>query len=238
MNVLAVSYDSDAVWQHFLARKQLNYPYLADTESKLIDAFGLRNKAVNIDFMQGIPHPGIFLIDARGRITAKYFEEDYRERFTISSVLSGRFGQKAAPLGEFTGKRITVSTGASASVVRGGQRIRLTLEGALAKGLHVYAPGAPEDFIPVAWTIDGFKTTEPIWPKPDKKFQYSGVFTASRDVTLPPMLKDETLVIKGTFRYQSCTNRICYPPETVPVEWRLLSESHDRERAPVELRRK
>lgn len=238
MNVLAVSYDSEAVWRHFFARKKLDYPFLADTDSKLIDAFGLRNKAVNIDFMQGIPHPGVFLLDGQGRVTAKYFEEDFRERFTISSVLSGRFGQKAAPLGEFTGKRIQVTTGASASVVRGGQRIRLTLEGALGKGLHVYAPGAPEEFIPVAWTLEGVKATDPVWPKADKNSQYSGVFSAARDITLPPQLKDETLVIKGTFRYQSCTDRICYPPETVPVEWKFVSESHDRERAPAELRRK
>jgi DsbC/DsbD-like thiol-disulfide interchange protein len=123
-------------------------------------------------------------------------------------------------------------------VVRGGQRIRLTLEGALGKGLHVYAPGAPEEFIPVAWTIEGVKATDPVWPKADKKFQYSRVFGAARDITLPPQLKDETLIVKGTFRYQSCTDRICYPPETVPVEWKFLSESHDRERVPAELRRK
>lgn len=238
MNVLAVSYDSPAVWRHFFARKQLDYPFLSDPESKLIDALGLRNQAVNIDFMQGIPHPGVFLLDGRGRVTAKYFEEDFRERFTMAAVLSGRFGQRAAPLGEFAGQRIRVATGASSGVVGGGQRIRLTLAATLGPGLHVYAPGAPAEFIPVSWTIDGYKTTEPVWPAPSPSFQYSGTFTATRELTLPPQLKNETLVIRGAFRYQSCTDRICYPPETVPVEWRLVSESHDRERVPPELRRK
>ena len=238
MNVLAVSYDSPAVWRHFFARKQLDYPFLADPESKLIDALGLRNQAVNIDFMQGIPHPGVFLLDQYGRVTAKYFEEDFRERFTIAAVLSGRFGRKAAPLGQFTGQRIRLTTGASSSVVRGGQRIRLTLEAALAKGLHVYAPGAPAEFIPVSWTLNGVKSTDPLWPPADKRFQYSGTFRAARDITLPPLLKNETLVIEGAFRYQSCTNRICYPPETVPLTWRFVSESHDRERVPPELQRK
>jgi hypothetical protein len=51
-------------------------------------------------------------------------------------------------------------------------------------------------------------------------------------------LKNEELVVKGTFRYQSCTDTICYPPETVAVEWKFISESHDRERVPTELRRK
>ncbi len=235
---LAVSYDSEAVWRYFMERKKLVFPYLADTNSKLIDSFGLRNKAVNIDFMQGIPHPGVFLLDAKGRITAKYFEDDYRERFTIASILNGSFGQQAATQGEFTGKRIKVVTSASTSVVKGGQRIRLILTSTLGPGLHVYAPGAPEDFIPVFWTIEGAKATAPTWPKADKNFQYSGTFEASRDITLPPQLKNEELIIKGVLRYQSCTETVCYPPENVAVEWKFLSESHDRERVPTELRRK
>lgn len=185
LNSLAVSYDSESVWRHFMERKKLVFPYLADTRSKLIDSFGLRNKAVNIDFMQGIPHPGIFLLDAKGRITAKYFEDDYRERFTIASILNGSFGQQAATQGEYTGKRINVRTSASTSVVKGGQRIRLTLTSTLGPGLHVYAPGAPEDFIPVSWTIEGAKATAPTWPKAEKNFQYSGTFEASRDIILP-----------------------------------------------------
>lgn len=235
---LAVSYDSPDIWRHFMERKKLAFPYLADTKSNLIDGFGLRNKAVNIDFMQGIPHPGVFLLDAKGNVTAKYFEDDYRERFTIASILNGSFGQQAAPQGEFIGKRIKVVTSASTSVVKGGQRIRLTLTATLGPGLHVYAPGAPEDFIPVAWTIEGAKAAPPTWPEADKNFQYSGTFAASRDITLPPQLKNEEIVIKGTFRYQSCTEKICYPPENVAVEWKFLSESHDRERVPAELRRK
>lgn len=238
MNVVAVSYDSEAVWRHFMERKKLAFPFVSDGDSKIIDAFGLRNKAVNIDFMQGIPHPGVFLLDGQGRVTAKYFEDDYRERFTVASILSGRFGQKAAPMGEFTGKRIRVTTGASTSIVKGGQKVRLTLEAKLGPGLHVYAPGAPEDFIPVSWTVDGVKAGAAIWPPGDKKAQYSGVFQASREITLPPQLKNEELLVKGTFRYQSCTDKICYPPETVAVEWKFLSESHDRERVPTELRRK
>jgi len=235
---LAVSYDSEAIWRHFMERKKLVFPFLADSNSTLIDSFGLRNKAVNIDFMQGIPHPGVFLLDSKGRITAKYFEDDYRERFTIASILNGSFGQNAAIQGEFTGKRIKVVTSASTSVVKGGQRIRLTLTATLGPGLHVYAPGAPEDFIPVSWTIEGAKAALPTWPKADKNFQYSGTFAASREITFPAQLKNEELLIKGVLRYQSCTDTVCYPPENVAVEWKFVSESHDRERVPAEIRRK
>jgi hypothetical protein len=45
-------------------------------------------------------------------------------------------------------------------------------------------------------------------------------------------------VLKGAFRYQACDDRVCYPPETVPVEWRFQFQGMERERAPAELQRK
>jgi hypothetical protein len=38
-------------------------------------------------------------------------------------------------------------------------------------------------------------------------------------------------------RYQACDDKVCYPPDTVPVHWTLQVEGHDRERAPAELQR-
>lgn len=239
LGAVPVSYDSDAVWQHFLRRKGLTYSYIADTDSKLIDAFGLRNTAVNVDFMQGIPHPGVYFLDRQGIVQAKYFEEDFREQFTIASLLTGRFGLRAgAAQSTVTGKRIEVTTAAASAVVRGGQRLSLQLTARLAPGLHVYAPGAPEDFIPVAWTIEGAKAGEVSWPKPDAQFLYSGAFTATREVTLPQRLDAEQVELRGTFRYQACTDKICYPPETIPLSWKFIGESLDRERVPAGLRRK
>jgi hypothetical protein len=46
------------------------------------------------------------------------------------------------------------------------------------------------------------------------------------------------LVLKGSFRYQACNDRECYPPETVPIEWRFQFQGMERERVPVELQRK
>jgi len=46
------------------------------------------------------------------------------------------------------------------------------------------------------------------------------------------------LVLKGSIRYQACDDRVCYPPETVPLEWHFPFEGLVRERAPAELQRK
>ncbi len=50
---------------------------------------------------------------------------------------------------------------------------------------------------------------------------------------LPPVIAGNgELKITGKLRYQACDDKICYLPETVPLEWTLKVEPLDRERAP------
>ena len=69
-------------------------------------------------------------------------------------------------------------------------------------------------------------------------FRLARDVTLDRDAALKPLLDAEgKLTIEGALRYQACDDKLCYPPETVPVRWTLQVEGHDRERAPAELRR-
>lgn len=254
--VAALSYDSPAALAHFAKRKQLTIPLLSDPDSKVIDAFGIRNETIQSGFAKGVPHPGLFLIDAAGNVEAKYFEADYRERITVSSILTGRFGERATPAGPPVERaRIRVTPTASATVVQGGQHILLSLELMLGNGLHAYAPGAPEEFITVSWKLTDspfWKSAAPQWPKPEmgKLYgydelipNYTGLFRAHREITLAPqpmLVKDVPsgeLIVTGEFRYQACNDRACFPPETVPVTWKLIVGGQDRERLPKELQR-
>lgn len=45
------------------------------------------------------------------------------------------------------------------------------------------------------------------------------------------------LIVEGAFRYQACDDKECYPPQTIPLKWRLKVEKLDRQRAPAELQR-
>ena len=254
--VAALSYDSPAALAHFSKRKQLSIPLLSDPDSKIIDAFGIRNETIKSGFAMGVPHPGLFLIDAAGKVEAKYFEEDYRERITVSSILTGRFGERAAPAGAPVERaRIRVTPSSSATVVRGGQHILLSLDLMLGRGLHAYAPGAPEEFITVSWKLTdspAWKAAAPQWPKPEmgKLYgydepipNYTGLFRATRELTiasqqaLAKIASSGELQITGEFRYQACNDRVCFPPETIPVTRKLIVEGHDRERLPKELQR-
>lgn len=257
LGVAAISYDSPAVLRNFAERKQLGYSLLSDPESQIIDKFGIRNEAATSGFAKGIPHPGLFIVDPKGVVQAKHFEDDYRERLTISSLLTGRFGERAqAGLTTVERERITVTTAASAAAVRGGQKLRLTLDAKLGQGLHAYAPGAPADFIPVRWTIaesTGWKAGAPQWPAAEKAPlfgstekipSYHGAIAVSREITLGTQQALEKLAaqgeftLNGDFLYQACNDKLCYPPERVPVSWKFTLESHDRTRVPAELQRK
>lgn len=47
--------------------------------------------------MVGIAFPGTFILDRKGRVTSRFFEDFYVERNTVSSLLV-RLGANAAPV--------------------------------------------------------------------------------------------------------------------------------------------
>src|ERR1022692_867047 len=97
LGIASISYDSAALLKNFADRKGINYPLLSDPDSKVIRAFGILNDNVPKDQpVFGIPFPGLYLIDRRGVVEAKYFEDDHRERFTAASVLVHEFNQDGA----------------------------------------------------------------------------------------------------------------------------------------------
>ena len=74
IQVVAVSYDSPKVLKTFAQENEIKFPLLSDADSKVIDAFGVRNKQYEPGSKKdGIPHPGTFVIDSRGIVRAKLF---------------------------------------------------------------------------------------------------------------------------------------------------------------------
>jgi len=259
LGVVAISYDSVEVLKSFAARRSIAFPMLSDPESKIIRAFGIFNDQSQPGSTQyGIPYPGTYLVDRSGRVTAKYFEDDYTQRYTSADILVSRFGESAgAAHTTAQAKHLTVSASASNAAVRSGQRISLVLDIQLGPRLHVYAPGVNSDYIPIDWSmkespaltvrppqfpaakmlrLEAIHETAPVF---DGAFRLVRDVTIARDAALKPLLDAEgKLTVEGALKYQACDDRLCYPPETVPVHWTLRVEAHDRERAPEDLQRK
>jgi peroxiredoxin len=90
LGVAAISYDTVGVLRTFAQRKGISYPLLSDADSKVIRAYALLNETVPPGLPQfGIPFPGTFILDAFGLVVSKYFESDFRQRYTASDIWCG-----------------------------------------------------------------------------------------------------------------------------------------------------
>ena len=258
LGLAAISYDSVAVLKNFAGRKKITFTLLSDSESRIIRAFGILNEAVQPTSSQyGIPHPGTYVLDTKGRVVAKYFEEDMRERVSASDILAGRFGEPiTAARAPVEAKHAKLTTAASTAVAMPGHRILLSLDLDLPSRMHVYAPGVT-GYIPIEWKIDeagGMKPQAVQYPAPEKLYlkpiketalvyrrrvRLTREITFGQEAALKPLVSTSgELVLKGSFRYQACDDRECYTPETVPLEWRFQFQGMERERVPAELQRK
>jgi len=258
LGVAAVSYDSTAVLHNFAQRRGIHFLLLSDPDSKIIRELGILNETIPRDNpFYGIPHPGSFVLDAKGTIVAKYFEDDYRQRYTSADILAHQFGViPAAGKSEVAGRQLRLTATASNSIVAAGQRVALTLEIELNPGMHVYAPGV-EGYIPIDWKMkqqDVATALDANYPASEKlhlqaidetvpvyrdHLRLTRDLTIGQDAKVRPLLDGSgRFVVEGTLRYQACDDRVCYIPQELPIQWTFEYEGFDRQRVPEELQRK
>jgi peroxiredoxin Q/BCP len=93
IRVVAISYDSVEVLAKFAEKQKITFPLLSDPDSKVIKDYGLLNKEAK-GKTEGIPYPGIVLIDKEGLIRAKLFFDGYRERHGPEDIIKAAAGIK------------------------------------------------------------------------------------------------------------------------------------------------
>ena len=138
LEVAALSYDPVPVLADFAVRKRIPFPLLSDPQSTIIRSFGLLNgEYPEGNVAHGVPYPGTFVVDARGLIVAKSFEEGYVARRTARS-LAARLddaGLDTPALARQDG-RITVRIGQSDDDAFPGSLVTLVVSLTMAPGLH------------------------------------------------------------------------------------------------------
>jgi len=253
-----ISYDPVAVLRNFADRRHITFSLLSDPESKIIRAFGILNETVTPGTaFYGIPYPGTYIVDPQGKVVAKYFEDNFRERTSATDILARDFGKvPEAAKGVRDAKHLRLTTAASTEVARPGHRILLSVNLDLKPGMHVYAPGV-QGYIPIDWKLDDATAAKPhAFAYPASQMLhlkaigetvpvYRGRVEITREITFGPedalrplVTSTGKLALKGSFRYQACDDRECYVPETVPLEWRFHFVPLERERVPADLQRK
>jgi hypothetical protein len=252
----AISYDSVAVLKSFADRQHITYPLLSDPDSKIIRSFGILNETVPPDSMAyGIPYPGTYVVDTSGKVLAKFFEDDYKERTPTLEILD-RLG--VAPSSTPTTvevKHLRLSSWASTNTVHPNQRVALFLDIDLTPKMHVYAPGV-QGYVAIEWKMaETAARFYPVrYPAPEKlRLEviketapvYRGHVRLGEDVIIgteaqvkPRLNEHGETVLEGSLRYQACDDHECYIPETVPLKWKFKFEALDRERVPAEIQHK
>jgi hypothetical protein len=257
LGLAAVSYDSTGVLKAFAEREHIGFELLSDPDSKVIRSYGILNETVPKDSpFFGIPHPGTYVLNERGVVIAKYFEDDFRVRDTAGSILLRQFGLSPVPHETIKAKHLQLSVSGGDMPVRAGHRISLAVEVQLPDRMHVYAPGV-SGYIPISLKLKsspGFEAAPVSFP-PSKTMTleainetvpvYEGQFRLLETITLrgteqiePLLDSNRNLTIEGELHYQACDDRQCFVPETVRLKWTLHVLPFDKTRAPESVRRK
>jgi hypothetical protein len=259
LGVAAISYDSVGALKSFADRQHITYPLLSDPDSKIIRTYDIFNETVKPGTpAYGIPYPGVYVVDARGMVVSKYFEDDFKERVSTADILARQFGGPVDVVrGAVEAKHLQITTAASNDIARPGLRIALSIDIEMKPRMHVYAPGV-QGYIPIDWRLDegGPAAKRHSFEYPHSEMLrleaigetvpvYRGHIRIRREITFgqEAVLKRMVsptgeVIVKGSFRYQACDDRKCYVPEDVPLVWRFKYEGLDLQRAPSEFQHK
>ena len=277
LGVAAISYDSEAVLADFSQRRGITFPLLSDDDSSVIEAFGILNtvaaegvgpnrddpdvvadvaKYVSVfganPMIVGTPYPGTFMLDAKGRVSSRFFEEFYRERNTTANVML-MLGAGLSPIAaiEGTTAHLKLTAYPSNPDVTVGTRVSIAVEIEPNPDIHVYAPGAETmgyrvialtlnpvphvRFEPVEFPASEIYHFEPL----DERVPvYQQPFTLLQEAVVSGAPEAEealadldALTISGTLDYQACNDELCFDPVSVPLSFTLDLELLDRQRA-------
>ena len=265
IGLAVISYDSPQTLAAFAMRQRITYPLLSDVGSTTIKRYGILNTVVEealgpngkdpavfadlqryatvtqaSERLRGIPFPGTFMLDRGDRVTARFFEDYYWERNTVSNIML-RVGAARTPVNaiQASSEHLNLRAYPSDSSVSFGTRFSLIVDVTPTRGMHVYAPGAsgytvitlsivPPPHVRVmpirypASEIYHFKPLnerEPVYLKP---------FTLAVDVVPEATAEARKslagvteLALNGTLEYQACNDRICFNPVSLPLSWKV-----------------
>lgn len=253
IGLAAISYDSTAILKDFAQRQNITFPLLADPQSEIIGKYQVLN-AQGKGMTAGMAHPGFFYIDAQGKVKEKFFETDYRDRFTANNLMSKLFPELIEGITiKIDAPHISLTLQQSDQVAVPGSRVNLVAEIDLGKDLHVYAPGV-QGYIPIELKLEpasDYKLDEVIYPQSKTLFLpvikervpvFSGKFRISQDVTITAerdfirsLGQGKAIPVKAELKYQACDQKICYVPASVPLNWEVKVVPLDLHRSPEEI---
>ncbi len=250
LGVAVITYDPVDVLADFSRRRQVSFPLLSDKGSTVIRQFGILNTTVdpkNENF--GYPFPGTFMLDVRGVVTARFFEQAFQERSTVSSVLVRLGGRLALPATTVKSPQMTITSYVTDRTVAPGTHFSVVLDVIPGPKMRVYAPGVTGGYRPIELSLDlppGVRVSGALYPASEEYLfeplnervqVYQTPFRIVQDVVIDPTpaavaALGKSVTLRGTLRYQACDDEVCFSPQSVPLTWTVAVRELDRERVP------
>jgi len=263
LGLVGISYDSQEILAAFSQQHGITFPLLSDIGSDTIKRYGILNTvaeeglgpnandpaiiaAVKLyvsanganERQRGIPFPGTFIVDRSGRVKARFFEDSYTVRNTVSNIRVRLKEQNTSVVATRIGsQRLDVVTYPSDAAVAPGNRFSVVAQIMPHKGVHVYAPGAANYKVVELKVLPSryIRTFRTVYPKSEIYFfkplnervpTYQKPFTISQDIVLDgqastrtALAKQTSMTIGGVLTYQACDDRLCYDQVTLPLSW-------------------
>jgi peroxiredoxin len=250
LGVAGVSYDSVAVLSDFSNRRGITFPLLSDHGSMTIKKYGILNTTVPETSRQtyGIPFPGTLMLNARGVVTSRFFEQAYQERSTVGSILAKVGNNASVDASIVSSPELEATSYATDRTVTPGTRFAVVLDVRPARGVHVYAPGVT-GYKPIALSVQSqpgllvraarYPPSDDYYFKPLKEHVrvYQRAFRIVQDIVIDSSPQAEatlktvkSLTINGVLNYQACNDKVCFTPQSVPLTWTVNVRPLDRER--------
>lgn len=276
LGVAAVSYDPVPTLAEFATRRHITFPLLSDAGSATIKAFGILNPMPEMAFgpdkdapdvvaelqkyvsggrpnptWVGIAFPGTFILDTKGRVTSRFFEDYYVERATFSNIML-RLGNGVAPVAatKIAGNHLDLTAFSSDTNIAAGNRFSLAVNVEPHAGVHVYAPGA-SGYRVIGVSVKpqpGIRVLPATYPQSEIYFfkplnervpVFQKPFTLVQELVLDgtsaaqaALRGKESLTVEGSLDYQACDDKVCFNPVSVPLTWTLSLKALVTERAP------
>src|SRR5712671_839491 len=187
LKVAGISYDSVEILKSFADRRNIDFPLLADPESKTIREYDVLNTAATGQY-KGMARPGYFFIDPEGVIREKFFEVKYRERFSGNNIIGRLFpalGDEVTDKVEAPHLSLTVEQSDRTGFP--GGRITLTAEVQLPPDVHVYSPG-----------VQGYKSIALVMDS-TPGMEFTPVNYPRSKILFLPAIKERVSVFEGKF---------------------------------------
>jgi hypothetical protein len=187
---------------------------------------------------RGIPFPGTFIVDRAGRVKARFFEDSYTVRNTVSNIrLKMNASDGTVDATRVQTPQLDVTTYASDAVVAPGNRFSVVTHITPRSGVHVYAPGASNyKIIEMTITPNQYLRPQAVKYPPSEIYffkplnervpTYQKPFTLTQEVVLDgsgatrnALASQTSMAISGTLMYQACDDHLCYDPVRLPLSW-------------------